>query len=102
MEVKRCGTDAIESLTLDESQVEPYVALVCQRQASCGASDPASCHAEMTARFGKKLGRAVGIINEDSRAELRRCLQNASCQEAGDQIGGCLEPILERLLWTPE
>jgi hypothetical protein len=102
MEVKRCGTDVIESLSLDAAKVEPYVSLVCQRQASCGASDPASCHAELTSRFGKKLGRAVGIINEDSRAELRRCLQNAACQEAGDQIGGCLEPILERLLWTPE
>ncbi len=100
--VRRCGTDIIEALTVPTAELDPYITTLCERASSCGPSDAVACRAEVGERYGKKLGRAVGILNDDSRIELRRCLQNAACGDMTDQISTCLEPLLDRLLWTPE
>lgn len=101
-EVKRCGTKVLQDLALSASDLEPYVALACQRGQGCAASDPAECRAELSAKLGAKLGRAVGALNAESRIALRQCLQAAGCQDGETRLTGCLEPILDRLLWTPE
>jgi hypothetical protein len=100
--VRRCGVEVIDALSVPTSELDPYVDTLCERASSCGPSDAIACRAEVGQRYGKKLGRAVGILNEDSRIELRRCLQTAACGDMTEQISGCLEPLLDRLLWTPE
>jgi hypothetical protein len=102
-EVRRCGAGAIAALTLPPAQIEPYLALVCERAAACGGKSSAvECASDVSARYGAKLGRVIGIINEEGRSEVRRCLRTAACQDVGDQIASCVDPVLDRLLWTPD
>jgi hypothetical protein len=99
-EVKQCGTTVLDALALAPADVEPYVALVCQRDPSCG-QEPPGCRSEVTARFGARLGRALGALNAESRVTVRQCLEASICQDADARISGCIEPVLDRLLWTP-
>jgi len=99
--VKRCGSTVLESLALQPAEVEPYVAVICERASTCGAAAPADCRADVSVRMGKRLARALGALNAASRLTVRECLQTAECQDVGDQIATCLEPVLDRLLWTP-
>ncbi len=99
--VKHCGSTVLESLALTPAQVEPYVATICERAVACNAMAPDDCRADVAVRMGKRLGRALGALNEESRLTVQQCLQTAECQDVGDQIAACLEPVLDRLLWTP-
>ncbi len=99
--VKRCGSTVLESLALQPEEVEPYVAAICERATACSAMTPGDCRADVSVRMGKRLGRALGALNAESRLTIRKCLQAAECQDVGDQISTCLEPVLDRLLWTP-
>ena len=59
-EVKRCGASVVDALALPPGDVDPYVAALCDRAASCGATDVAGCRAEIGRRLGKRLGRSLG------------------------------------------
>jgi hypothetical protein len=44
----------------------------------------------------------VGTLNDPSRARLRACLDSVGCEvPLGERITGCLEPIMDKLLWLP-
>jgi hypothetical protein len=101
-EVKRCGTAALETTALDPDEVEPYLALACQRAAACGNGSLAECQAELTSRLGHRLCLAIGALNGPSRIGVRHCLQNASCASGEDVLSSCLDPVLDKLLWTPD
>ena len=99
-EVKRCGAEVVDAMTLPEADVEPYAVLACARASTCGAEgDP--CQGEGATELRSRLGRALGVLNPESRIALRRCLQTVECQDAGKEVSVCLEPILDRLFWTP-
>lgn len=100
-EVKRCGTTVIEAMALTPAEVEPYVALICERGPECGQVDADECRSDVMSRLGHKIARSVGTLSSESRLAFRQCLLATSCQDADDRIAHCLEPILERLLWTP-
>lgn len=100
-QVKRCGTTVLEAMALSAAEVEPYVLTICQRVATCGGAPVDECRANIAERVSPRLGRALGALNVESRAALRACLQTAACEDVTEQISGCLEPILDRLLWTP-
>jgi hypothetical protein len=99
--VKRCGSTVLETLALQPEEVEPYVAVICERASACGSMAPGDCHADVSVQMGKRLGRALGALNAESRLTIRKCLATAECQDVADQISTCLEPVLDRLLWTP-
>jgi len=101
-EVKRCGATVIDALSLSPEDVAPYVATLCERSSKCGGPTVAECREEMSGRLGQRMGRALGALNTESRAEFQRCLKDAACDEAGEQVSGCLEPLLDRLFWTPD
>jgi hypothetical protein len=101
-EVKRCGAAALEAMALDVGEVEPYVALACRRAATCGKGDVAECQADLMSRFGHRLCLAIGALNAPSRISVRRCLQTAACGSAEDDLSTCLDPMLDKLLWTPD
>jgi hypothetical protein len=101
-EVKRCGTAALEATALEPDAVEPYITLACQRASACGKETLAECQTELTARLGHRLGLAIGALNGQSRIAVRRCLQTAACAGAEDQLSTCLDPLLDKLLWTPD
>jgi hypothetical protein len=100
-QVKRCGSTVLEAMALPAGEVEPYVVTLCERVASCGGAAVEECRSDVGGRMGQRLGRALGAINAESRIALRQCLQTAACQEVTEQVAGCLEPILDHLLWTP-
>jgi hypothetical protein len=100
-EVRRCGAEALEASTLSQPEIEPFTSVICKRAAACGTQDYAPCLADFEGPLGAKLRRAVGAINDESRVRLAACLEAAACQDATTQIAGCLEPIMDRLLWLP-
>jgi hypothetical protein len=100
-EVSRCGSDVIEALTAPASDVAPLLALVCERAAACGQMSATDCRAMLENHVGSSLRRAVGALNGRGRSELRACLGTSTCTDLGEQISGCLEPIMDRLLWLP-
>ena len=100
-EVKRCGTTVLEAVALTPDEVEPYVSLICEHASICSQGEPAECRSDVNSRLGRRIARAVGALNPESRLAFRQCLQAAACQGVEERIAGCLEPILERLLWTP-
>jgi hypothetical protein len=109
-EVKRCGTTALEDMALSPAELDRFISLACRAAPACGQGEVDGCRSDVTARLGKRLGRAVGALNAESRIALRRCLQAPvptgavapACESAEDRIAGCLDPMLDRLLWTPD
>jgi hypothetical protein len=99
-EVKRCGVTVLDAMTLPDADAEPYATLVCARASACGA-DGDHCRGEGALQLRRRLGRALGALNAESRLAFGRCLQTTTCQEVGAQVSSCLEPILDHLLWTP-
>jgi hypothetical protein len=99
--VKRCGTTVLDALALPAADVEPYVALVCQREPGCGEPERPSCRSDVAQRLGPRLARALGALNAESRVAVRRCLAASRCDAVEERIDRCLEPALDRLLWTP-
>ena len=102
VQVRRCGSEAVDAAALSEVEIEPVVTSVCQRVEACGEGSFAACRAGMDGHVSTRLGRAVGALNVESRDRLRSCLVEASCDSAmGERISGCLEPIMDGLLWLP-
>jgi hypothetical protein len=100
--VRRCGVEAIDAVTLGGADLEPFVEVLCQRVSACGGPGTTDCRTALRAKASERLGRAIGSINAPSRARLRRCLEAASCdQDMGAWVGGCIDPIMDRLLWLP-
>lgn len=100
-EVSRCGVQAIEMSTAPVSDLAPFVAALCGRVASCEEIDYAECRQTLEAGLGEPLTRAVGAMNHLGRAQLRTCLGAVRCEDIGDQITACIEPIMDNLLWLP-
>jgi hypothetical protein len=100
-EVGRCGSEAIEALTISRVELAPYVATICARASTCGDVDAQECRSILEGKLSLPLGRAIGSLNSKSRGELKACFKSATCQDVGSQIAGCLEPMMDKLLWTP-
>jgi hypothetical protein len=101
-EVRRCGATVLEAVALSQDELEPFVSLACKQAPACGQGEVEGCRSDVAAHLGKRLRRAVGALNGESRMALRQCLQAAACQSVEDRISGCLDPILDHLLWTPD
>ncbi len=102
LQVRRCGSEAIDASALSEAEVEPVVTTVCERVQACGGGSFGDCRAAIDGPVSSRLGRAVGALNVESRDRLTACLRAASCDDAmGERVSGCLEPIMDRLLWLP-
>jgi len=101
-EVKRCGAEVIDSLSLSPEEVAPYVTTLCQHASTCGGTTEAACREEIGGRLGGRMSRALGALNTESRAKFQRCLKDAACDDASEQVSGCLEPLLDQLFWTPD
>jgi hypothetical protein len=100
-EVRHCGAAALEEAALSQEELEPFASVLCRRAVVCGTADYAPCLQVFEGPLGGKLRRAIGAINVESRARLRTCLEAAECGEVASQISGCLEPIMDRLIWLP-
>ena len=101
-EVTRCGRESLDATTMSMTELTPLVKVVCARAVACGTATELACYAAVDESLGPSLRRAVGAINPRGRAELRACLDSASCDAISEQITGCLSPIMDRLLWLPE
>jgi hypothetical protein len=100
-EVKRCGVSTLDALALTPAELDPYVALVCERGSGRLLHDPSGCRTDVTVRLGHKMARALGSINTESRSSFRECIRASHTEDVEDRISECLDPILEKLLWTP-
>lgn len=100
-EVSRCGAEAIDSVEASDAELTPFVAAICGRMSACGDASYAECRDSLEAGLGPHLERAVGAMNRKGRAAFRVCLSHLQCGDLGDQLVGCLEPIMDGLLWLP-
>jgi hypothetical protein len=100
--VRHCGVEALDASALGPEALEPFVDAICRRNEACGGGPLAACRAEMAPHIASRLGRAIGAINLESRDRLRTCLNVASCDlDMSDRLSGCIEPIMDKLLWLP-
>ena len=101
-EVSRCGAEAIQGMQVSKSELEPFVSTICTQVSSCGEIGMMECSTGLREQFGPDLERAVGAINSRGRTELKACLKGVPCRGAGGHIAGCLEPLMENLIWLPD
>jgi hypothetical protein len=100
--VRKCGREALDSVALSPDEIEPYLEAVCRRAETCDQTPYTECRAALTPRLTQRLGRTIGAINHESRARLRECLATVGCEvPIGDRLSGCIEPIMDKLLWLP-
>lgn len=101
--VGRCGRDAFDASArnVKPADIEQVVAAACDRAATCEALDGVACRAAVHEALGSRLERTVGALNETGRERLRACLRVSRCGDLGGQITGCVEPLLDELLWLP-
>jgi len=100
-QVSQCGREAIDAMAVSQAEVAPYVGVICERATACGHMSYDECRSGIDEGLGSVLSRALGAMNGKSRDELRACLKTASCEDLGEQISGCITPIMDRLLWLP-
>lgn len=101
--VKRCGIAAIEASALSVGETEPYLETLCRRAERCEATSYTECRSLLQGAATARLGRAIGALNDTSRARIRTCLGEDACDATfGNRIAACVEPIMEGLLWLPE
>jgi hypothetical protein len=100
-QVSQCGVQAVEMSTAPASDLAPYVAAICGRVTSCQDISYAECRQSLEAGLGEHLTRAVGAMNQRGRTQLRACLGAVRCEDIGDQVTACIEPIIDNLLWLP-
>lgn len=101
-EVRRCGSLALDAVALEPSALDPYLVAICRRAESCDGAPYDECRAGLAPIVTARLGRAIGALDESSRARLLSCIGDAACTDSmGERLTGCLEPIMERLLWLP-
>jgi hypothetical protein len=104
--VSRCGTEALDAVEASPSELTPFVASICGRMSTCESKMPSSstyaeCRDSLESGLGPHLERAVGAMNPRGREELQVCLKQITCGDLGTQLAGCLEPIMDGLLWLP-
>jgi hypothetical protein len=100
--VRKCGRDALDSVALAPTDIDPYLEAVCRRAETCDQTPYTECRAALAPRVAQRLGRTIGAINHESRARLRECLGTVGCEvPIGDRLSGCIEPIMDKLLWLP-
>ncbi|APR83077.1 Hypothetical protein A7982_08426 [Minicystis rosea] len=100
--VRRCGVEALDAGALSVAALEPYLDIVCRRAETCDQTPYKDCREAMEPRVAGRLGRAIGALNQTSRTRLRECLSTIGCEvPMGDRLSGCIEPIMEKLLWLP-
>lgn len=100
--VRRCGSEALDASALSDPELEPFLAAICRRAEACDSMPYASCRAAIEPPLTTRLGRAIGALNDPSRARLRACISGAACNAPmGDRLSACVEPIMEKLLWLP-
>jgi hypothetical protein len=100
-EVSRCGAEALDAIVVTQTDLAPFVATLCGRLTTCGDLDYGECREALTSGLGPQLERSIGAMNTQGRTQLQACLKTVSCEEVGGQIAGCLEPIMDALLWLP-
>lgn len=101
-EVRRCGAEALDAGTLSAAELEPWLDAICKRAETCDKAPYAECRASIATRITERLGRAIGALNDQSRERIRACITQAACSSSmGDRLGGCVEPVMDRLLWVP-
>jgi len=100
-EVSRCGSSALDAVEADGAALAPYVAAICGSMSRCGESTYEACQREFGEGFAPNLERAVGAMNRRGRANFEVCLSKLRCGDVGSQVVGCLEPIMNGLLWLP-
>jgi hypothetical protein len=100
-EVSRCGSEALDRMAVSPSEMAPFVATICGRMTACGQIDYSECNESLRAGLGVHFERVIGAINTTGRAQLRTCLKSLSCQDMAAQVTGCLEPLMDGLLWLP-
>jgi hypothetical protein len=99
---RRCGSEALDASALAGPALEPFLQAICKRAETCDSMAYAECRAAIAPRLAARLGRAIGALNDASQARLAACLAHAACDEPmGDRLSGCVEPIMENLLWLP-
>lgn len=100
-EVSRCGSEALDRMAVSPSEMAPFVATICGRMTTCGQIDYAECNESLRAGLGVHFERVIGAINTSGRTQLRSCLKTLTCQDMAAQVTGCLEPLMDGLLWLP-
>jgi hypothetical protein len=99
--VSRCGAQALDAVEATKAEVVPFVAAICGRMAKCGGVTLDECKDDLATGIGPHLERAVGAMNRRGREALEVCLNHISCGDLGSQVVGCLQPIMDDLLWLP-
>ncbi len=100
--VKRCGSEALDSVALKPTEIDSFLEIVCRRAETCDQTPYTECRAALAPRVAARLGRTIGALNHESRARLRECLGTVGCEvPIGDRLSGCIEPIMDKLLWLP-
>lgn len=100
--VRRCGSDALDSVALTPAAIEPFLELVCRRAETCDQTPYNECRAALQPRVAARLGRTIGAINTENRTRLRECFATVGCEvPIADRLSGCIEPIMDKLLWLP-
>ncbi len=94
-----CGSEAIERSSADARDVDRLALAICVHADACGAAPPA-CRLRVETAMGPQLTRVVGALNRPARRELARCITRTSCGEIADDVTGCLEPLMDRLLYS--
>lgn len=101
-EVRRCGSEALDALALGPAALEPFLEAICRRAQTCDGAPYDDCRAGLAPPVAARLGRAIGALGDASRARLLTCIGASECSDTmGERLTGCLEPIMERLLWLP-
>lgn len=101
-EVRRCGSEALDAVALGPAALEPFLEAICRRAQTCDGAPYDDCRAGLAPPVAARLGRAIGALEDASRARLLTCIGASECSDTmGERLTGCLEPIMERLLWLP-
>lgn len=99
--VSQCGAQALDAVEASGPEVVPFVTAICGRMVSCGDVTFDACKDDLSKGIGPHLERAVGAMNKRGREALEVCLRGISCGDVGSQVVGCLQPIMDGLLWLP-
>jgi hypothetical protein len=95
-----CGAVALDSSSSTEQELAHLTSAICSQATACGVSTRNACAYRVEASLGTHLEKVLGALNSNARSELSRCISHASCGDVAENITGCLEPIMDRLMYT--
>jgi len=95
-----CGAVALDRSSSTGEELAHLTSTICARANACGISRPGSCELKVESTLGTHLDRVLGALNSKAKGELRRCISHSGCGDIGDNITACLEPIMDRLLYS--